>query len=166
MSATFDRLLKLTALGALALAVSACGQLKSHRGYILDPVLASSVSPGVDNKDSVQGTLGDPTFKSQFGGDQWFYVSRNTRQLAFAEPTPTSQTILRVSFDQAGNVDGVERTGLEQVVNIHPNGDKTPTRGRERSFFQELFGNIGTVGAPGVPGGGRGPTNDPTNPGG
>ena len=30
---------------------------------------------------------------------------------------------------------------------------KTPTLGRERGFFQELFGNIGAVRAP-VPGGG------------
>jgi len=30
---------------------------------------------------------------------------------------------------------------------------KTPTLGRKRSFFEELFGNIGTVGAPGLPGG-------------
>ncbi|WP_420606599.1 outer membrane protein assembly factor BamE [Novosphingopyxis sp.] len=166
MPATFDTLLKLTALGAIALATSSCGRLQAHRGYIMDPVLASSVQPGVDNKQSVQGTLGDPTFKSQFGQEEWFYVSRNTRQLAFAEPTPTAQTILHITFDPSGNVAAVDRTGLEQVVSINPEGDKTPTRGRERSFFEELFGNIGTVGAPGIPGGGNGPSNDPTNPGG
>ena len=165
MPATIDTMLKLTALGALALATSSCGRLQTHRGYIFDPVLASSVAPGVDNKSSVLGTLGDPTFKSQFGDEQWYYVSRNTRQLAFAEPTPTEQTVLHITFDPTGNVAAVDRTGLDQVVNINPIGDKTPTRGRERSFFEELFGNIGTVGAPGVPGG-QGPSNDPTNPGG
>jgi hypothetical protein len=29
--------------------------------------------------------------------------------------------------------------------------------GRKRSFFEELFGNIGQVGAPGLPGQGGGP---------
>ena len=165
MSANIQSLLKLSALGALVLGVSACGQLQAHRGYIFDPVLSSSVAAGVDNKASVQGTLGDPTFKSQFGDEEWYYVSRNTRQLAFAEPRPTEQTILHITFDSAGNVSEVDRIGLEQVADINPVGDKTPTRGRERSFFQELFGNIGEVGAPGVPGG-AGPSNDPTNPGG
>ncbi len=165
MPATLATPLKLSALCALALATTACGQLQAHRGYIMDPVLASSVSAGVDNKASVLGTLGDATFESQFGDEQWYYVSRNTRQLAFAEPTPTEQTILHITFDQAGNVSEVDRMGLEQVADINPVSDKTPTRGRERSFFEELFGNIGTVGAPGVPGG-AGPSNDPTNPGG
>lgn len=165
MPVKFDTLLKLTALGALALATSACGRLQAHRGYIVDPVLAGSVQPGVDNKASVEGTLGRPTFTSQFGSEEWYYVSRNTRQLAFAEPTPTEQTVLHITFDEAGNVSTFDRTGLDQVVNISPEGDKTPTRGRERSFFEELFGNIGTVGAPGTTGG-QGPSNDPTNPGG
>ena len=33
---------------------------------------------------------------------------------------------------------------------ISPEGDKTPTLGRERSFFEDIFGNIGAVGAPGA----------------
>ena len=45
-----------------------------------------------------------------------------------------------------------ERTGLEQVVYLTPDGDKTPTLGRERSFLEDLFGNIGTVGQPGLGG--------------
>ncbi len=41
-------------------------------------------------------------------------------------------------------------TGLELVSKISPNGDKTPTLGRHRSFFEDIFGNIGAVGAPGA----------------
>ncbi len=165
MSSKSASMLKLAALGALVLGTSACGRLQAHRGYIVDPVLVSSIQAGVDNKQSVEGTLGRPTFATQFGQEEWYYVSRNTRQLAFAEPTPTAQTILHLTFDAAGNVSAVERKGLEQVANISPIGDKTPTRGRERSFFEELFGNIGTVGAPGAPSGGS-QGGDPTNPGG
>ncbi|MFN5902563.1 MAG: outer membrane protein assembly factor BamE, partial [Novosphingobium sp.] len=54
--------------------------------------------------------------------------------------------VLRVSFDARGNVVGVERTGIEKVVRLDPDGDKTPTLGRERTFLEDLFGNIGTVG--------------------
>ena len=46
----------------------------------------------------------------------------------------------------------VDRTGLELVENIRPSSDKTPTLGSERSLFEELFGNIGAVGASGVRG--------------
>ena len=54
---------------------------------------------------------------------------------------------------------GVDRTGLEQVSKISPNGDSTPTLGRHRSFFEDIFGNIGAVGAPGVGGGAQGAIN-------
>ena len=89
----------------------------------------------------------------------WYYLSRNTRQLAFASPRPVEQLLVRVRFDAAGNVVAIDRTGVETVANISPESDKTPTLGRDRSFFEELFGNIGTVGAAGAggaPGGGGG----------
>ena len=40
-------------------------------------------------------------------------------------------------------------------MRISPDGDETPTLGRERTFLQDLFGNIGQVGAAGAgaPGG-------------
>jgi hypothetical protein len=50
---------------------------------------------------------------------------------------------------------------MEKVVRIHPDSHKTPTLGRERSFLEDLFGNIGQVGAAGATGNGP-----PTNTGG
>ena len=49
-------------------------------------------------------------------------------------------------------VSAVSRSGMERVVRLNPDGDKTPTLGRERTFLEDLFGNIGTVGAPGMGG--------------
>jgi len=68
---------------------------------------------------------------------------------------------LRSSLDNAGNVAAVTKTGVELAVKISPHGDKTPTLGRDRSFFEELFGNIGTIGAPGTSGGGGGGRTQP-----
>ena len=62
--------------------------------------------------------------------------------------------MLAVRFDDAGNVESVERSGIDQVVFLQPDGDKTPTLGRERGFLEDLFGNIGQVGGLGAPGGG------------
>jgi outer membrane protein assembly factor BamE (lipoprotein component of BamABCDE complex) len=101
----------------------------------------------VDNKDSVQKTLGRPTFTGQFDPNDWYYVSRDTQQLAFRAPKVVDQTVLHVRFDPAGNVTAVNRSGKELVANIDPYGRQTPTLGRRRSFFDELFGNIGTVGS-------------------
>ncbi|MDO9369064.1 MAG: outer membrane protein assembly factor BamE [Sphingopyxis sp.] len=135
---------------AVALATSGCTQLKGRQGYVVDPLLTEAITAGVDNRESVEKTLGRPTFVGQFSNNEYYYVSRETRQLAFAKPRPVAQQVLRVRFDPAGNVAAVDRTGLELVSRISPNGDKTPTLGRERSFFEDIFGNIGAVGAPGA----------------
>src|SRR3569623_2701890 len=147
-------------LGALAL-VSGCTSIVEHRGYLADESLIQAVHPGIDNRQSVQGTLGQPTFVSQFGQPVWYYVSSTTSAKPFANPKIIHQMVLAVKFDQAGNVVSAERSGLERVVRIKPDSDKTPTLGRERGILQDLFGNIGQVGA-----GGTGGNGQPNNTGG
>lgn len=134
-----------------------CSQIREHQGFILQPLIVESVLPGVDNKASVEGSMGRPTFVSQFGPERWYYVSRSTRQLAFGTPTPTSQVMYMIEFDPAGNVATISSDlTLDNVAKISPVGDKTPTLGRDRSLFDEIFGNIGAVGAGPMGGGGGG----------
>lgn len=138
---------------------SACVPLKSHQGYVIDPDLVNSVQTGTDNRQSVLAVLGKPTFTSQFNQGDWYYVSRETRNYAFNIPKVRNQTTIRISFDDRGVVTAVRRSGAEQVASISPSSKITPTLGKKRSFFDELFGNIGTVGAVGGGGGGGGGPN-------
>ena len=137
----------LVGLVAVAFAAGGCTRIRQNQGYLVDETLLTSIQPGVDNRDSVAKTLGRPTFSSQFDSKEWYYVTRITGQYAFAQPKVLSQSILVVSFDGAGNVEKVERRGMEQVARINPENDKTPTLGRETGLLEELFGNIGQVGA-------------------
>ena len=77
-------------------------------------------------------------------------MSRGTAAIWATPPHPVSQITLQISFDQAGNVTTIRRAGVDQVADISPYGKTTPTLGRQRGFFQDLFGNIGAVGAPGA----------------
>ena len=142
-------------MGAAMLA--GCTSIRDHQGYILDDTLVTGIQAGVDNRESVAGTLGRPTFVGQFDDRDWYYVSRDTRQFAFNNPRPRQNDVIHVRFDEAGNVVSVERTGLELVANIDPSNEETPTLGRERSLLEELFGNIGAVGRTGAT---RGETGD------
>ncbi|MDB5672578.1 MAG: outer membrane protein assembly factor BamE [Alphaproteobacteria bacterium] len=140
--------------GALALPLlsGGCTAVRDRQGFLIDDTLVSAIQPGVDNRDSVMASIGRPSFTGEFTPNDWYYVSRNTKNMAFNSLKPESQTILHVRFDQAGNVAAVERKGMEQVASISPSGDKTPTLGRRRSLWAELFGNIGAVGSA-TPGG-------------
>jgi outer membrane protein assembly factor BamE (lipoprotein component of BamABCDE complex) len=134
-----------------ALWLGGCAAVHAHKGAVLDAQLSTSIQPGVDNKASVEKLLGRPSFSGEFTSNDWYYVARDTTQLAFRNPRVTKQTVLHIQFDQAGNVASIQRTGKELVAGIDPSGRRTPTLGRKKSLFDELFGNIGTVGAPGMP---------------
>lgn len=146
MSVISARLLLGVALSTATIAAGGCAPLRSHQGYILDLDLINSVQPGVDNRQTVLQVLGTPSFTSQFTQGDWYYIARDTRNFAFNNPKVKAQTTLKISFDPAGVVTGITRTGVEQVASINPSNKTTPTLGRERGFFEELFGNIGSVG--------------------
>jgi outer membrane protein assembly factor BamE (lipoprotein component of BamABCDE complex) len=136
------------ALSAGLLLSSGCTQLRAHQGYVGDQKLLQGVQAGVDNKDSVTASLGRPTFVGQFDANDWYYFARDTKQLAFAKPKVANQYMLHI-----------RQSAMENIARISPEGDKTPTLGRTKSFFEELFGNIGSVGAGGAggaAGGGQG----------
>jgi len=137
-------------VASLSLATLAgCTSIKDHRGYIVDQTLVDAIQPGIDNRASVEKTLGRPSFVSQFGTKDWYYVSQNVKTPPFLRPRTSDQIVMRVRFDPAGNVAGIDKRGMEQVARISPEGDKTPTLGRHRGLLQDLFGNVGTVGAAG-----------------
>ena len=142
------------ALLAAASVIGGCAQIRSHQGYVVDSDLVNSVQPGVDNRDSVLKTLGRPSFAAQFGQADWYYYARDSRNYAFRNPHAVGQLTLRISFDPSGTVSTIRKGDLAQIASISPDGHTTPTLGRKRGFFQDLFGNIGTVGAGGSTGGG------------
>ena len=147
---------KVAVLGCAVLALGACSSIRESRGFVNDPLLVRTVEPGIDNRRSVEGTLGRPTFESQYGEDTWYYIASVTGRRPFVRPRIRNHSVLAVRFDEAGNVASVERSGIEEVAYLQPNRDKTPTLGIERGFLEDLFGNIGQVGGVG-PAGPAGP---------
>lgn len=145
-------LIRVSAIAVASLLATACASNRAHKGAVIDPQLASSIQPGVDNKASVQKLLGTPTLTGQFAPNEWYYVSRDTNELAFQNPHVTNQMVMLVRFDAAGNVASIQRTGKDLVLGVNPSHRFTPTLGRRKSFFDEIFGGIGSVSSGGVPG--------------
>ncbi len=142
--------------GALVagLALGGCARIEDRQGYIADEELVSELTPGVDNKASVAKTLGRPTFASQWDDSVWYYVARTTKQLAFVPTKPKTQDVLKITFDKNSNVTKIDRdTTLDQIVQLDPADEKTPVYGRKGGLFNDIFGNIGAVGAGAPPGG-------------
>ncbi len=146
--------LLLTAAASL-LTLEACSPARQTYGYIADEELISAIQPGVDNRDSVVATLGNPSVQGTFNQKTWYYISTSTTKQAFFLAKPVKRDILAVHFDDGGVVADVIRYDLADAREVNPRNASTPTRGKELGFFEQIFGNIGRFS--GVPGGGAGP---------
>lgn len=145
------------ALGVSLLATG-CSRLKDQQGYLADPILVENIAPQIDNRQSVVATLGQPSIAGTYDESVYYYVTSQTEQFAFFTPDPTVHNVMAVYFDEKDNVERIEYYGLEDIASVNLEDDKTPTRGREMGFFEQLFGNIGRFsGAPGGGGAGGGP---------
>ncbi len=150
------------ALGA-ALVLGGCTTSRQTRGYIFNEELVQNIAPGVDNRASVQQTLGTPSTSSDFGDEVWYYISRSTVVKGFLSEKAEAQNVLAIHFDDGGNVSEVERYDLADAQEVTPREEKTPIRGKTLGFFQQLLQGIGRVapGGPNGPGGVGGPGRGP-----
>lgn len=137
------KFMPVTACLAIAVLTSACGTARATRGYIFDPELANALLPGVDNRQSVHSTLGTPTISGTFDDQTWYYVSTSVRIRPVFWPDPKEHRVMAIKFNESGVVQTIDNYDLSHMRIINPVDDKTPTKGRKLSFFQQIFGTIG-----------------------
>ena len=109
----------------------------------------ASISVGVDSKDSVSSRLGSPSTVGTFDTDVWYYISSQEERFAFLAAKTTYRDILVVRFDQTNLVSDIGTYTLADGKVVNYVGRKTPTRGKELGFLEQMFGNIGRLPAPG-----------------
>lgn len=148
-------------VAATALATTACGNTRAVRGYVFDTELADAIQPGVDNRLSVETTLGTPTMKAAFDETTWYYVSTTVRVRPVFWPDAKDHRVLIVAFNDRGVVSSVNNLGLEDMREVDEVSDKTPTRGRKKNLFEQVFGSIGRFGSGGPQGQRQGPSRGP-----
>lgn len=125
------------------LTMAACTPTLVVQGYVPDEETLATVQQGVDNKDAVVSKLGSPSSVAAFDDDTWIYISKQTENFAFFEPTVIGQDVVAINFDPEGRVEEVRRYTLEDGRLIDPVTRKTPTHGRELGILEQLFGNVG-----------------------
>ncbi len=139
--------LKGTALAVvLATGLAACVPTVTQRGYVPNEDLISEIRVGIDNKDSVLSSFGSPSTISTVEGDSWYYISSIHEQLMFYREEAVDREIVAVYFDENENVKQLGYYGLEDGKIINFIDRETPTRGKELTFLQQMFGNLGRFG--------------------
>jgi len=116
------------------------------RGHMVSADALEQVTVGVSTRDDVQAALGSPTSTSTFDDSEWFYIGAITRQRPAQVQAVEDQQVVVVRFAPTGTVQEVRRLNREDGRNVAVVSRETPSPGNERSFLQQLFGNIGRVG--------------------
>lgn len=128
---------------AVGTLLSGCSNNIRVHGNMPEPEAVAEIRPGAYGREDVAQLLGSPSAVSTFEDARWYYIGQKTRQLAFLKPDVLERRILVVSFDGDGRVDSTSTFTLEDGRVIDPVSRETPTEGRELTFLQQLFGNIG-----------------------
>ncbi len=132
---------------ALALAAAGCSPIVSTHGYAPNDEQLAQIEPGLDTAQTVTRKIGRPSTGGVVRNDAWYYVSSRFETEAYNAPELTERRVVAVRFGSDGMVEGVDRYGLEDGRVINLVTKTTPTFGREMTVVQQLFGNLGNVGA-------------------
>jgi len=124
-------------------ALTACSIPTTQRGNLPKPEALQQIKPGVSDKETVARLLGTPSTTAAFDGNVWYYISRETKQVAFLDPRVLDQQVVVVNFDDKGVVTAVDHKGLSDAQAVTPNPNATPAPGREFTFLEQLIGNFG-----------------------
>jgi outer membrane protein assembly factor BamE (lipoprotein component of BamABCDE complex) len=135
------------ALGAVlamaAVSAAGCTATVNQRGYLPQPALLDGIRPGIDNKASLQAGLGSPSTMGTFNDNTWYYISSVQEDYLFFRPEETERTIVAVKFGADEKVASVQRYTLADGVDVSFSDRETPAKGRELTFLQQIFGNVG-----------------------
>jgi outer membrane protein assembly factor BamE (lipoprotein component of BamABCDE complex) len=139
-----SRLMRILAVLAVAAPLVACTAVVDRRGFLADDVATGvAAQVGVDTKQTLLSRYGNPSQQGTFDEQTWYYISATQSQTAFYRPRTTARAITAVSFDDGDRVAEVRKYGLQDGRIIAYNDGRTPTRGREVTFLEQLFGSIG-----------------------
>lgn len=158
--------LTLFAAAVSALALGACNPVLRSHGYVPPANQERDIEVG-DSQSAVVEQMGSPSTRAMFDENVWYYISSTREELAFLTPKTRSRSITAISFDQSGTVTGIDEYDLEDGRQFALVDRETPTRGRELTILEQLFGNLGRLPSqrlPGqeqdLPGGAGGPRTD------
>ena len=135
-------------LGCSAIALAACGNTVQVRGNTPDPEDVAGIQPGVHSRQDIVDLLGSPSTVSTFEDRKWYYIGQKTQVVAFMKPEVLDRNVLVVTFDDTGVVEGTQHYDMADAQQVEPVERETPTEGRDLTFLQQLFGNIGRFSSP------------------
>lgn len=149
------RALRGTVLGLVTLALAACSATYQNHGFIPPEEELSAILPGVDTRDSLALSVGEPSAAGIIREDAWFYAAYRVRNFAYQAPRVIERDIVAVTFDEDGVVRNIERFGLEDGQLVQLSRRVTDTGVGEVTVLTQILSNFGRLDVGNIIGGGN-----------
>lgn len=130
---------------SLTLAIAACTPIFSNHGYIPTDDDLAVLQVGVDTRETVAATIGQPAASGLLGDEAWYYVQSRWKTLGAAAAVEIDRQVVAITFDPNGSVANIERFGLDQGRIVPISRRVTTTNIRGRGVLAQIFGNIGKL---------------------
>jgi outer membrane protein assembly factor BamE (lipoprotein component of BamABCDE complex) len=142
-SRSTNRMAVAVTLALVSLAGAGCTSVVDRRGFMPEDEAQTVVTAGTDTKNTVLSRLGNPSQQGVFDQQVWYYISSIDASRAFFRARTTERRIIAVTFDESDIVANVRQFGMADGRVIAYSTDRTPTRGREVTFLEQIFGSVG-----------------------
>lgn len=129
--------------GCLALALVSCAPVVHRHGYVFDDVDTSLFKRNETTLADVTALLGTPTITSTIDKRAVYYISSRIEAYTFYKPVETDRHVLALFFDDTQKLTDYAEYGLKDGNIIAFVERETETSGRELSFLEQIFGNLG-----------------------
>lgn len=136
-----------SALLSLTLIATACTPIYSNHGYIPNDDDLALLQVGLDTRETVAVTVGQPAASGLLSDEAWYYVQSRFKTVGIAAKTEIDRQVVAISFDPDGTVANIERFGLDQGRIVPISRRVTTTNIRGRGVLAQIFGNIGRLNA-------------------
>jgi outer membrane protein assembly factor BamE (lipoprotein component of BamABCDE complex) len=133
----------LAALSLVGFGAAACAPTIAYNGFQAREDKPQDIQVGVDTKSTVLARLGSPSATATFEPNVWFYISQQTRKVAYKNPKVQTRDVVAVTFGQDEKVASIKTYALKDGFKVAYAKGETPTRGLELTVLEQLLGNIG-----------------------
>lgn len=128
----------------LALASGGCSKNVTTHGQVINPVMLNNLRVGLDDKTSVQNTLGSPSSIGTFADKRWYYVTEMTLGKTLNPNILQERDIIIIEFDDEEKVTAIRKLDETDGRQIDPSQRVTPTQGQSLGLLDQLLDNLGS----------------------
>jgi outer membrane protein assembly factor BamE (lipoprotein component of BamABCDE complex) len=128
---------------SFSLSLSSCVAQVATHGNTAEPEQVGQIVPGISSQQDVEMLLGSPSSVSVLNGQEWYYIGKRSRSIAFLEPDVLERQVLSVRFNPDGIVQSVDALDADNGREIRLVKRETRTRGNDLTIVQQFLGNVG-----------------------